>query len=63
MDTTLGSNEYEVEEVKKIIEIGLLCTQASTQARPMMSEVVVLLQHKDLLEKMKPTMPILLESN
>ena len=63
VDKTLDPNDYDAEEVTKIIEIGLLCTQASTQARPMMSEVVVLLQHKDLLEKMKPTMPILLESN
>ncbi|KAI9100236.1 hypothetical protein K1719_024454 [Acacia pycnantha] len=62
VENTLDPNEYDEEEVKKIIEIGLLCTQASTEARPMMSEVVVLLQNKDLLENMKPTMPILIET-
>ncbi|KAI9100028.1 hypothetical protein K1719_024246 [Acacia pycnantha] len=63
VDNTLDPTEYDAEEVKKIIEIGLLCTQASTEARPMMSEVIVLLQNKDLLENMKPTMPILIETN
>ncbi|KAI9073134.1 hypothetical protein K1719_044911 [Acacia pycnantha] len=62
-DDTLDLNEYETEEVKKIIEIGLLCTQASTELRPSMSEVIVLLQgNRNLLENMKPTMPILIET-
>ncbi|XP_028800660.1 cold-responsive protein kinase 1-like [Neltuma alba] len=63
VDSALDSNEYDAEEVKKIIEIGLLCTQASPTIRPTMSEVVVLLQNKGLLENIRPTMPILIETN
>ena len=63
MDTTLDSNEYEVEEVKKIIEIGLLCTQASAAIRPTMSEVVVLLQNNGLFDNIRPTMPFLVGSS
>ncbi|XP_028800651.1 cysteine-rich receptor-like protein kinase 3 [Neltuma alba] len=63
VDDTLDPNDYNAEEVKKIIEIGLLCTQASAELRPSMSEVIVLLQGNDLLENMmKPTMPILIET-
>ncbi|XP_028800638.1 cold-responsive protein kinase 1-like [Neltuma alba] len=63
MDKTLEPNVYDAEEVKKIIEIGLLCTQASVDTRPMMSAVVALLQKKDLSENLRPTMPILIEIN
>ncbi|XP_028801999.1 cysteine-rich receptor-like protein kinase 42 [Neltuma alba] len=63
VDETLDPNDYDVEEVKKVIEVSLLCTQASAEIRPTMSEVVVLLQNKDLLENMKPTMPVLIETN
>ena len=63
MDKTLNPNDYDVAEVKKIIEIGLLCTQASAELRPSMSEVIALLQGNDLLENMIPTMPILIETN
>ncbi|XP_028752741.1 cold-responsive protein kinase 1-like [Neltuma alba] len=62
VDDTLNPNDYNAEEVKKIIEIGLLCTQASAELRPSMSEVIVLLQGKGLLENMRPTMPILIET-
>ncbi|XP_028801985.1 cysteine-rich receptor-like protein kinase 2 isoform X2 [Neltuma alba] len=63
VDDTLDPNDYDVEEVKKVIEVGLLCIQASAEMRPTMSEIVALLQTKDLLENMKPTMPILIETN
>ncbi|XP_054796502.1 cysteine-rich receptor-like protein kinase 2 isoform X2 [Prosopis cineraria] len=63
VDDTLDPNDYDVEEVKKIIEIGLLCTQGSVEIRPKMSEVVALLQQKGLSEDMRPTMPILIEIN
>ena len=59
----MNPNDYDVAEVKKIIEIGLLCTQASAELRPSMSEVIALLQGNDLLENMIPTMPILIETN
>ncbi|XP_047941558.1 probable LRR receptor-like serine/threonine-protein kinase At1g56140 isoform X1 [Salvia hispanica] len=41
VDPTL--QEYEVDEVKRIIDIALLCTQASPGLRPMMSRVVAML--------------------
>ncbi|XP_054796488.1 cysteine-rich receptor-like protein kinase 3 isoform X2 [Prosopis cineraria] len=63
VDNTLDPIDYAVEEVKKIIEIGLLCTQASPTIRPTTSEVVVLLQNKGLFENMRPTMPFLVETN
>ncbi|KAI9100208.1 hypothetical protein K1719_024426 [Acacia pycnantha] len=63
VDKTLDPKGYDAEEVRKTIEIGLLCTQASAHTRPMMSEVVALLQNKDLSENIRPTMPILIETN
>ncbi|XP_028782529.1 cysteine-rich receptor-like protein kinase 2 [Neltuma alba] len=61
IDDTLDPNDYDAEEVKKIIKIALLCTQASAELRPKMSEVVVLLQQECLSEDIRPTMPILIE--
>ncbi|KAL5164286.1 Cold-responsive protein kinase 1 [Glycine soja] len=63
VDKSLDSNSYDAEEVKKVISIALLCTQASAAMRPAMSEVVVLLSSNDLLEHMRPSMPIFIESN
>lgn len=42
VDESLDPNELEPNEVKKVIEIGLMCTQ-SVRSRPTMSNVVVLL--------------------
>ncbi|KAL5076968.1 hypothetical protein RYX36_015952 [Vicia faba] len=63
MDKTLDPNDYDGEEVKKMIEIALLCTQASAGMRPTMSEVVVLLQTKSLVEHLQLTMPVFLDTN
>ena len=63
VDKSIDPNEYDTEEVKKITEIALLCTQASAAMRPTMSEVVVLLKSKGLLEHMQPSMPVFVESN
>lgn len=63
VDETLNSEDYDGEEVKRIIEIALLCTQASAAARPTMSEIVVLLKSKNLLMHMKPAMPLFVDSN
>ncbi|RZB81142.1 Cysteine-rich receptor-like protein kinase 2 isoform A [Glycine soja] len=63
VDKSLDPNSYDAEEVKKVIGIALLCTQASAAMRPAMSEVVVLLSSNDLLEHMRPSMPIFFESN
>ncbi|CAJ1960709.1 unnamed protein product [Sphenostylis stenocarpa] len=63
LDKTLNPEEYEVEEVKKIIEIALLCTQASAGARPTMSEIVALLKSKNSIGQIRPSMPVFVESN
>ncbi|KAK7305607.1 hypothetical protein VNO77_43513 [Canavalia gladiata] len=63
VDKTLEPDDYDAEEVKKIIEIALLCTQASAAARPTMSEIVVLLKSKNLMGNMRPAMPVFVESN
>ncbi|XP_022642677.1 cold-responsive protein kinase 1-like isoform X1 [Vigna radiata var. radiata] len=63
VDKAIDPNEYDVEEVKKIIEIALLCTQASASTRPTMTEVVMLLKSKSLLEHLRPTMPVFVETN
>ncbi|XP_054795595.1 cysteine-rich receptor-like protein kinase 2 isoform X2 [Prosopis cineraria] len=63
VDNTLDPNEYDAKELEKIIEIGLLCTQASPAIRPTMSEVVGLLQSKGLSKNMRPTMPLFVETD
>ncbi|KDP23802.1 hypothetical protein JCGZ_00134 [Jatropha curcas] len=62
VDESLGPDEYEAEEVKKIIEIALMCTQASHALRPTMSEVVVLLKSTGSMEHRPPTRPPFIES-
>ncbi|KAL2333162.1 hypothetical protein Fmac_014375 [Flemingia macrophylla] len=63
VDKDINPNEYDAEDVKKIIEIALLCTQAAPATRPTMSEVVMLLKSKTLLEHLQPTMPVFVETN
>ncbi|KAH1226301.1 Cysteine-rich receptor-like protein kinase 3 [Glycine max] len=61
--TLLDPEDYDAEEVKKIIEIALLCTQASAAARPTMSEIVAFLKCKNSLGQIRPSMPVFVESN
>ncbi|XP_027931030.1 cold-responsive protein kinase 1-like [Vigna unguiculata] len=63
LDKAIDPNDYDADDVKKIIEIALLCTQASAATRPTMSEVVVLLKSKSLVENLRPTMPVFVETN
>ncbi|KAH6796952.1 hypothetical protein C2S52_021506, partial [Perilla frutescens var. hirtella] len=52
-DETLDSNEYKAEEVKKMVEIALVCTQSPATSRPSMSEILAMLlsdgsvEHRD----------------
>ncbi|XP_059449583.1 cold-responsive protein kinase 1-like [Corylus avellana] len=62
VDETLDPNEYTAEEVKRIIEIALLCVQSSPGVRPSMSEVVVLLKSKGPLERQPPSKPAYVDS-
>ncbi|XP_043715122.1 cold-responsive protein kinase 1-like isoform X2 [Telopea speciosissima] len=61
VDKSLSSNAYDVNEIKKIIGIALLCTQSSVAERPTMSEVVVMLLSKGQLE-LTPTRPIFIDA-
>ncbi|ESW18947.1 hypothetical protein PHAVU_006G084500 [Phaseolus vulgaris] len=63
LEEAIDPNEYDAEEVKRIIEIALLCTQATAATRPTMSEVVVLLKSKNSVEHMRPTMPVFVGTN
>lgn len=42
-DEALESEEYEVEELKKMVEIGLLCIQSPPSSRPTMSELIMMI--------------------
>ncbi|KAF9607824.1 hypothetical protein IFM89_001572 [Coptis chinensis] len=61
VDESLDSEEYEIEQVKKVIEIALLCTQSSVVSRPTMSEVVVLLLSKGYATD-TPTRPTFIDA-
>ncbi|XP_024963695.1 cysteine-rich receptor-like protein kinase 2 [Cynara cardunculus var. scolymus] len=50
IDETLDPNEYTEQEVKKMIEIALTCTQSPAE-RPTMSEVLVLLNDRSREQK------------
>uniref|UniRef100_A0A3N7ECH6 Protein kinase domain-containing protein n=1 Tax=Populus trichocarpa TaxID=3694 RepID=A0A3N7ECH6_POPTR len=63
VDGSMSPDEYETEEMKKIIEIALMCTQSTASLRPTMSEVVVLLKSKgSSAQKPPPVSPPLIES-
>ncbi|XP_057855631.2 cold-responsive protein kinase 1 [Cryptomeria japonica] len=48
---------YSEEEVLRVINLALLCIQASARHRPSMSEVVTILLSKDEIEFQKPLQP------
>ncbi|KAK7365966.1 hypothetical protein VNO78_38736 [Psophocarpus tetragonolobus] len=62
VDKDIDPSEYDAEEVKKIIEVALLCTQASPVTRPTMSELIVLLKSKSLVENLRPTTPVFVDT-
>lgn len=61
VDESLDPEEYKPEEVKRIIQIALLCTQSAVASRPTMSEIVVLLLTKNSPE-LQPTRPTFIDS-
>ncbi|KAL7612871.1 hypothetical protein Lser_V15G06979 [Lactuca serriola] len=50
VDETLDPSEYREEEIKKVIEIALMCTQSPVSVRPTMSEVVMLLSDRSRVQ-------------
>ncbi|KAK9950601.1 hypothetical protein M0R45_006084 [Rubus argutus] len=62
-DETLDPSEYEAEDVKKFIEIALMCTQSSAALRPTMSEIIVLLKSSRSVENRQLTRPVFIESD
>lgn len=50
MDSNLNQN-YDEDELEMIVQISLLCTQASPDDRPSMSEVVRMLEGEGLAER------------
>ncbi|XP_006352395.1 putative receptor-like protein kinase At4g00960 [Solanum tuberosum] len=60
VDETLDPNEYNEQEVKKIIEIALMCTQSPANLRPSMSEVVVMLLSDRSTESRTPSRPTII---
>ena len=61
VDGSLDHEEYMPEEVIRIIEIALLCTQSVVASRPTMSEVVVLLLSRNSPE-IQPARPTFIDS-
>ncbi|KAK4360043.1 hypothetical protein RND71_022272 [Anisodus tanguticus] len=57
VDETLDVNEYNEQEVKKIIEIALMCTQSPPNLRPSMSEVIVMLLSDCSTDRRTPSRP------
>lgn len=50
IDQNLSMN-YDIEEVEKMIQVALLCTQSTPEDRPSMSEVVRMLEGEGLAER------------
>ncbi|KAD7478574.1 hypothetical protein E3N88_01710 [Mikania micrantha] len=57
IDEAIDPNEYEEEDVKKIIEIALMCTQSPASLRPTMSEVYIMLSSEPELEQRQMSRP------
>nr|GMC59728.1 cysteine-rich receptor-like protein kinase 2 [Ipomoea batatas] len=56
-DKTLEASEYKVEEVKRMLEIALVCTQSPPNLRPSMSEVVIMLSSDRPIFQNQPKRP------
>ncbi|MBA0690975.1 hypothetical protein Goari_008624 [Gossypium aridum] len=63
VDRSLDPEEYDIDEMQRMIEIAFLCTQSSASLRPTMSEVVTMLRTVSSLEPRQPTRPAFIESD
>lgn len=62
VDRSLDPTGYNLEDMKRIIQIAFLCTQSSAALRPTMSEVVAMLKTMSSLEPRQPTRPAFIDS-
>lgn len=62
IDETLDPNEYEKENVLRILEIALMCTQAPASIRPTMSEVYLMLSSEPTLGKRQMFRPTFIDA-
>lgn len=62
MDPCLRDDDIQEQEVAGVIQVGLLCAQASVALRPSMTEVVRMLTDNDV-EIPKPNQPPFLDSS
>ncbi|KAH6808051.1 hypothetical protein C2S51_029159 [Perilla frutescens var. frutescens] len=53
-DETLESKEYKAQELKKMVEIGLVCTQSPATSRPTMSEILAMLLSDPSVQQRAP---------
>ncbi|XAR73579.1 Non-specific serine/threonine protein kinase [Bertholletia excelsa] len=63
VDESLDPNEYQAEDIKKVIEIALMCTQSPASARPTMSKVVVLLASEGAAGMRRPSRPTFIDND
>lgn len=63
VDRSLDPEEYDTDEMQRMIEIAFLCTQSSASLRPTMSEVITRLRSVSSLEPRQPTRPAFIESD
>ncbi|PKU88143.1 cysteine-rich receptor-like protein kinase 2 [Dendrobium catenatum] len=62
IDKSMNPDDSELDEIKRVMKIALLCTQSMVATRPTMSEVVVLLLSRgDPISE--PARPIFIESS
>ncbi|KAI3747606.1 hypothetical protein L6452_10121 [Arctium lappa] len=63
MDESVDPNEYEEENVMKIIEIALMCTQSPASLRPTMSEVVLMMSSGSMLGQRQISKPTFIDAH
>ncbi|CAI9272122.1 unnamed protein product [Lactuca saligna] len=63
IDEALYPNEYDEENVMKIVEIALMCTQSPASLRPTMSEVVLMLSSGPTLGQRQISRPTFIDSD
>ncbi|XP_020597957.1 cysteine-rich receptor-like protein kinase 2 isoform X2 [Phalaenopsis equestris] len=62
IDKSMNPSDIELEEMKRVMKVALLCTQSMVAVRPTMSEVVVLLLSQGD-SNIEPTRPIFIDSS